>query len=444
MSEGIKGIIGIVNAHAAGIDIGSEKIFISVPDGPVRNFPTFTESYEEAVEYLRSHKVTTIAMEATGVYWIAFYEMLEAAGFEVCVVNAAYVRHVPGRKSDVSDCEWLRQLHTHGLLRPSFIPPDKIRELRSYVRLRDDHISLAAQHVQHMHKALELMNLKLQTVISQIQGASGMRVLRAIIGGERDPQKLLALCDKQIVAHKAKEVVASLKGNYRGEHIFALKQAVECWDFYQHQIAKCDKQIEAVLKMMTDEKKVPENIDKGKPIRHHRPNIEDLHTQLMKLTDGKNPAAMAGLTDMTLLDVLSEVGLDLTHWKTHKHFTAWAGLAPNMHQSGKSTKKRRRRVHTRVGRIFRLAAQSVGKSKNSALGAFYRRIKARRGPLVAIKATARKIAVLFYNIMTKGISYVEEGVRKYQERYEAQRIKYLSKEARKLGWLLAPIEVVHQ
>ena len=219
MSEGT---IGIVNVHAAGIDIGSEKIFISVPDGSVRNFPTFTESYEEAVAYLRLHEVTTIAMEATGVYWIAFYEMLEAAGFEVCVVNAAYVRHVPGRKSDVSDCEWLRQLHTHGLLRPSFIPADKVRELRSYVRLRDDHISLSAQHVQHMHKALELMNLKLQTVISQIQGASGMRVLRAIIGGGREPQKLFALLVQRNFTRNGVKRVSSMKVKSIAEQIFLI------------------------------------------------------------------------------------------------------------------------------------------------------------------------------------------------------------------------------
>ena len=435
--------LGIVNAHAGGIDVGSETIFIAVGDDTVKQFGTDTGSYHAAISYLRQQGITTVAMEATGVYWIALYELLEEAGIEVYVVNSAYVRHLPGRKSDVADCQWLQQLHAHGLLRQSFIPPDDIRQLRSYVRLRTDHISMAAQHVQHMQKALDLMNIKLHTVISDITGASGMRVIKAIVAGERSPERLLALCDVSIRTRKEKEVIASLRGNYRREHLFSLQQAIECSEFYQRQITACDREIERLLHDLTDNLPDPGQSGPSKPIRHHRPEIDDLHTKLMKLTCGRNPAAMSGLTDLTLMQLLAEVGTDLSHWKTEKHFTAWLGLAPSMHQSGKSNKKRHYKINTRAGQIFRVAAQSLAGSKHKALGAFYRRIKARRGAMVAMKATARKLAVIFYNVLTKGMEFVEQGLIRYQQQYEAQLRQRLQKQAHRLGLMLVPVTPVH-
>jgi transposase len=427
----------------AGIDIGDDAVFVAVKDQPVHRFGTFTKSYREAIRYLQGQKIVTVVMEATGVYWIALYEMLEAHEIEVVLVHAAYVKHLPGRKSDVADCEWLRHLGAHGLLRPCFIPGDDIRTLRSYMRQRGDHIKLATQHIQHMQKSLELMNIKLHRVISQIQGVSGLRIIKAIIAGERDPETLAALCDPQIIKAKKHNVIASLTGNYRSEHIFVLQQALECWEFYQKQILACDHQIELLLEEQTKNLPPAPPTDEVKAIRHNRPDIDHLHEMLMQMTGGKNPAAMAGLTDLTLLQLVSEIGTDLSPWKNGKHFASWIGLAPNMHQSGKTTKKRRRRVHTRVGQIFRVAAQSVAKSKNQALGGFYRRLKARRGPMIAMKALARKLAMLFYDIMTKGITYVEIGLKRYQEKYEATRLLRLNKQAKELGLQLVSIETVH-
>lgn len=427
-----------INEKAAGIDIGAEKIFIAVQGEEVKNFDTFTASYLEAVRFLQQKCIETVAMEATGVYWIALYELLEKAGIKVSLVNGAHVKNVPGRKSDVKDCQWLQQLHSYGLLRSSFIPEENIRILRSFNRLRNDHIQMAASHINHIQKSLDLMNIKLQYVISQITGASGMRILKAILAGERNAKKLVLLCDGQILKKKKEQVVLSLEGNYKSEHIFALKQAVECYEFYQTQIFDCDKQIEAHLESLTRDKDLPEDPTKPKAIRHHKPQINELHNKLLMLTGGKDASQIAGLTDLSFMKLLSEVGLDMDKWKTSKHFTSWLGLAPNMHQSGKSKKKRRRKVKTNAGQIFREAAQSVGQSKYLALGGFYRRIRAKSGALVANVATARKIAVLFYNTLKYGVKYVEEGLIKYEQKFRQKMELSLMKRAKDLGFELKP------
>lgn len=430
----------IINPHCAGIDIGSEKIFIGIENQEVRFFGTFTDEFLTAIAYLKEHTITSVAMEATGVYWVAFFEMLEAAGIEVCLVNGKHVKNVPGRKSDVADCEWLRQLHSFGLLRPCFIPDDSIRQLRTYVRLRSDHISLASQHIQHMQKALDLMNIKLHNVISQIHGVSGMRVLNAIVNGERNAEPLAALCEDSILKKKRNEVLASLKGNFKKEHIFSLEQAIAAYNFYQQQISKCDKQIQTLLEQFTDGTPIPSDIKKPKPIRHNPPKIDDLHTKLVTLTGGKDPSHITGLSDKTFMEIVAETGLDLAaHWKTEKHFTSWLGLAPNMHQSGKSNKKRKVKNNSTAGQIFREAALSIANSKHSALSAFYKRIKAKKGFKVALKATARKIAVLYYNIMTKGHDFVEQGIIKYQQRFKEQQLDRLHKLAKVFGMQLTPV-----
>ena len=422
-----------INPYAGGIDVGSEKIFVSVPDQPVKNFDTYTASLIKCSRYLKENKVETVAMEATGVYWIPIYEILEAAGIEVCLVNGSHVKNVPGRKSDVQDCQWLHELHSYGLLRSSFIPEEGIRCLRSYVRLRDDHIQMAASHVLHMQKAMDLMNIKLHNVISQVTGKSGLRIINAILNGVRDAEKLVELCDTQILNKKKEQVILSLQGNYKQEHLFALKQALNCWDFYNQQILDCDHQIEEVLNKMTENKQTPLNIKAPKLIRHHKPEVNNLHLKLMKLTDGKDASQIAGFTDLSLLQIISEVGLDVSKWLTSKHFTSWLGLSPGMHQSGKRRKKRSSKAKPKAGQIFRLAAQSVGKSKHLALGGFHRRIKSRHGAKIATKATARKIAVLYYNTMKHGIEYVEEGLKMYDEKYRERQIKYITKKAQELG-----------
>ena len=325
---------------------------------------------------------------------------------------------------------------------PVFIPGDAIRELRSYIRQREAHIEMSSRQINLMHKALDLMNIKLQYVISQLQGASGMRIIRAILAGERDADRLVALCEKQILNKKKEQVILSLEGHYSREHLFALRQAVYGYDFYQQQINDCDKEIESLLNEMTDQ--IPSMIcTPEKPIRHHKPAINNLHEKLLKMTDGKDASQIAGLTDLSVMKVLAETGTDMSAWKTAKHFTSWLGLAPNIHQSGKINKKRRRKAKTRAGQVFREAAQSIGQSKHLALGGFYRRIKSRSGAMVANVATARKLAVLFYNTLKYGTQYVEEGLAQYEELYKQKMQRNLLKKAHKLGFELVPLQVVH-
>jgi hypothetical protein len=298
---------------------------------------------------------------------------------------------------------------------------------------------MASAHKLHLQKAFDLMNVKIHNVISDITGTSGMLIIRAIIEGERDTNKLALLCNQQILNKKKDQVIASLEGNYDEEYIFALQQAVSCLDFYLLQINECDKKIESLLHEMTQKKSAPQQMKSVKVIKSHKPDIEDLHFLLMKLTDGKDASQIPGLTDQTLMKLISEVGLDIGKWPTVKQFTSWLGLAPNKHQSGKKNKKVRRRFKNRAGQIFREAARSLANSKFNALGGFYRRIRARSGPMVANVATARKIAVLFYNILKKGSQYVEVGLEKYEEAYKIKKINSLRKMAHQLG-----MEVVSQ
>lgn len=435
--------LNVVHPHAAGIDIGSEKVFVAVEGQAVRNFATFTASYHELARYLLQHNIKTVAMEATGVYWIALYEILEQYGLDVWLVNPYEVKRVPGRKSDVQDCQWLQQLHSFGLLRRCFIPQETIRTLRTYVRLRDDHIQMGASHILHMQKAFELMNIKLHTVISKLTGVSGQRIIQAILKGERNPETLVALCDRQILKHKRQQVLLALEGNYRHEHLFALQQAYECWQFYQAKIQECDKQLAALLAEMTKGLPPPENPSPAKPSPSHQPDIDDLHTVLLTLTGGNDPTRISGLGDGSFLKAIGETGTDLkSQWPTAKHFTSWMGLAPGKNPSGKSKKRSHKKVNTQAGQIFKLAAQSVGTSKHLALGAFYRRLKAKRGPMIANKATARKLAVMYYNIMTEGIAYVEEGINRYNQRYTQSVLATLKKKARQFNLQLVPLATV--
>jgi len=283
------------------------------------------------------------------------------------------------------------------------------------------------------------MNIKLHNVISQINGTSGLRIVNAIINGETDPIKLSELCENSILKKKKDLVITSLKGNYRDDYIFALKQALKAYQFYLDLSFQCDKKIERLLELITANKETPKNLAKPKRIRHNAPLINDLHLMLMKLTNGNDPSQVAGLTDKTLLELIAETGTDLSRWPTEKHFTSWLCLAPGKHQSGKKNKRRNKKGHTKAGQIFRNAAYALTKSKNTALGAFYHRIKAKKGPLIAIKATARKIAVLYYNVLTKGIKYVEKGIIDYQQKVKEQRLKYLTKQAKQLGYNLSPM-----
>ena len=427
----------VINAHAAGVDVGSEKMHVSIAGGQPRVFETFTVGLLGLRDYLKENGVNTVAMEATGVYWLPLYEILEAADLQVEVVNGRHVKSLPGRKTDMQDCQWLATLHAHGLLRGGFVPPATIRRLRDYQRLRQDHLSMGAAHIQHMQKALERMNVKVHDVISQLSGSSGLRVVRAILKGERDPERLAELCDGQILLKKRARLIESLRGNWQTEHIFALGQGLAGWEFYQKQVGECDGEIARELRQLAGPESGPENKTKTavrptKPAAHNAPQITDLHQLLIRLCGGQDLSLLPTLTDYTVLQILSEVGNDLSRWPTVKHFVSWLGLAPGSRQSGKR-KRPERHGMGRAGRLFCVVARTLGKSKYLALTGFYRRIRAVRGGQVAVVASARKVAILFYLTLTKGLKYVEEGLAKYEERFREQHLRRLEKAARKMG-----------
>src|SRR5882724_4210381 len=406
----------VLDPTAAAIDVGSEQLHVSVAGGSPKIFGTTTGQLHELRDWLKAQGVRSVAMEVTGIYWLCPYEVLEQAGLQVVVVNGKYVKNLPGRKSDMSDCQWQATLHAHGLLKPGFVPPAHIRRLQDYLRVRTDHITLAGSHEQHMQKALDRMNLKIHDVISDLTGMSGLKMIQAILGGERNPVALLALCDPQIQKNKAGRLRAALEGTWKDEHLFALRQAYELWQFYQKKIAECDQAIEEVLKAMT----VPEDPNNPAPPATKRggvnaPQITGLHGLLLRLCGGKDPTQLPGVADYVLLQLLSETGTDLSkNWRTDKHFTAWLGLAPGSRNSGKR-RASQRRSRNRAGRLFCIIARSVGRSVDKALGGFYRRLKGRKGGLVANLALARKLAELFWRLMVHGKAYVEKGLRKYEE-----------------------------
>jgi len=430
---------GKLNPKAGGIDLGTEQIFISIDGETVKSFGSFTPDIDAIKVYLLENEIPTVIMEATGVLWVPLYDALESAGIKVCLVNASHAKNVPAQKSDPADCRWLYKLHVYGLVRASFIPREAIRELRSYIRLREDHKGIAASHIQHIQKAFELINIKLRNVISDTMGVSGINIIEAILKGERDAEKLTNLCDRQILKHKKERVVKSLVGNYKREYVFMLQQAYEAWKFYQKQIANCDVQISELLKEMTlNLPELPgENIGKPKPSRHDKPNIDDLHSKLVNLNNGKDATCLPGFTDTTVLKLIAELGTDFSKWPTSKHFVSWLGLSPRKHQSGKMNKTRRtRKKNTKAGQIFKDSVMSKAESKYLALKGFYNRIKSKNGAKAANKATARKLAVLFYDYMTKGFQYVETGLKEYEKRFKEIMFKNLTKKAISFGYQL--------
>ena len=427
----------VLDSTAAAIDVGSEQLHVSIAGGPPKVFGTTTGELHALRDYLVAQGVRSVAMEATGIYWLCPYEVLEKAGLQVVVVNGKYVKNLPGRKTDMSDCQWQATLHAHGLLKPGFVPPEHIRRLQDYLRLRSDHIVMAGSHEQHMQKALERMNLKIHDVISDLTGMSGLKMVQAIVKGERNPVALLALCDPQIQKNKAGRLRAALEGSWKTEHLFALRQAHELWEFYQKKIAECDQAIEEVLKVLAG----PEDPKNPAPPATKRggvnsPQIAGLHGMLWRLCGGKDPTQLPGIADYALVQLLSETGTDLSkNWRTEKHFTGWTGLAPGSRNSGKR-RASQRRSRNRAGRLFCVIARSVGRSADKALGGFYRRLKGRKGGLVANLALARKLAELFWRLMVHGISYVEHGLKKYEEKVAQTEMSLLQKLARKHNMVL--------
>lgn len=423
-----------INPDVAGIDIGSGLHYVCVPEGrsdkSVQVYGCFTPDLHDLADWLSECRVKSVAMESTGVYWIPLYEILDARGFEVLLVNARDVKNVPGRKTDVKDCQWLQQLHSYGLLRASFRPEDHICTLRGYMRQRNNLVKGAGVHVQRMQKALTQMNVQLHKVISDITGETGIRIIEAIISGERDPLKLAKLRNGRIKNDEA-TIAKALVGNYREEHLFSLEQEFELYKMYLNKITQCDVRIQEyyrTIKSKTADKNIP-NTD------------SNAHDELVRIS-GVDFTKIPGIDTKSVQVILSEIGLNPEKWKTEKHFASWLGLSPaNKITGGKVLSTRTRKVNNRASHAFRMAALAAGKSKASALGAYYRRLRARLGAPKAITATARKLAVLFYNMLKHGQEYVEKGLDYYNKIYQDKVISGLNKKAQTFGYaLVKPVE----
>ncbi len=433
-----------INKMAAGIDIGSKSHFVAVPEGCddicVREFSSFTADLHELCVWLERCGIETVVMESTGVYWIPLYELLESRGFEVKLVDARHVKNVSGRKTDVLDCQWLQQLHTYGLLSGAFRPAEEVCALRAYLRQRSMLIQHAASHIQHMQKALSLMNLQLHNVLSDITGETGMKIIRAIVGGERDP-KLLADHRNRGCKNTVGVIEKSLTGHYRDEHVFSLKQALELYDTYQSKIVACDNVIEKKLitfgnSSTNETKEIPV---KRKSKSHCKNALSfNVTSHLIRIT-GVDLTAIPGIEASSALKIVSEIGLDLSRWRSSKQFASWLGLCPgNKVSGGKRLSGKSKRTANYASSILRIAASTLHRS-DSALGAFFRRLKARLGAPKAITATAHKLATIIFNMLKNGIEYIETGQDYYEVQYRDRLIKNLNKRAKMLGYELVEI-----
>jgi len=433
-----------LNLNAAGIDVGSASHFVAVPADrdpkPVREFRSFTADLHRLADWLVACRVDTVAMESTGIYWIPLFEILKDRGLEVLLVNARHLKNVPGRKSDVLDCQWLQELHTYGLLRGSFRPEPPIAALRTYLRHREVLVEYAASHTQQIQKALTLMNLQLTNVLSDVVGVTGMAILRDILAGERDPKVLARHRDARCKATEA-EIVASLTGNYRPEHFFTLRQTVELYDVYHEKIAACDRQLEALLATLAKEEpktpasSLPPARTRKKP-RNNEPSFE-IRSPLYALA-GADITQIEGIGPYTALRVLGEIGTDMSPWKSAKHFTSWLTLAPRNRISGeKLLSSKTPPSANRLAKLFRQAAVSVGRTQ-TALGAFYRRLAARIGKAKALTATARKIAAAVYAVLSRGRLHLDPGADAYNLRYRARTLATIRRRAKDFGFQLVP------
>jgi transposase len=430
--------LSLTHPNAAGIDIGSASHFVAVPpdrdDASVREFKSFTADLAALADWLATCGVEIVAMESTGVYWIPLYELLDRRGFKVLLVNARHVKNVTGRKSDVLDCQWLQQLMSYGLLRGAFRPADAVCALRSLSRQREMLLRSQARHVQHMQKALTQMNIQLANVISDVVGETGQKILRAIIAGERDGHVLAAMKNARIRA-SADEIAKSLEGNWRTEHLFALKQALALFDFYATQLAECDREIEAQLASLAIHEGTPE---KGKKRGRARnaPKF-DLRERLFQMC-GVDLTRIDGIDVTTALAVISEVGTDMSRFPSAKDFASWLGLCPGTKiTGGKVMSGKTKRCANRAAQALRLAAAAL-RTSQSALGAYFRRMCARMDKPKAVTAAAHKLARLIYSMLTKGEEYTDQGQAYYEERYRQRVLQNLTRRAQQLGMTLVP------
>lgn len=428
----------IINRLAAGIDIGASSIFVAVDPShsypSVREFSSFTDDLHALADWLKSCKITTVAMEATGIYWIPLYEVLESKGFEVVLANARSVRNVPGRKSDVLDCQWIQQLHSYGLLSASFRPGPEIVTLRGYVRQRGILIRYCSSHILHMQKALGQMNILLHQVVSDITGKTGLQIIHAILDGERDPQKLAGMRDGRCRRSEA-EIARALYGNYRPEHLLQLKQAVRSYEFYQGEILECEQAISQQLEQILSQTEAGNDQDNG-----YGPSGDLTRAEALEKICGVDLTTIEGIGVVAALIILAEIGTDMSRWKSAKHFASWLGLCPGIKKSGgRLISGASRQVANRAAVAFRMSAFSLSNSK-SALGGYFRRMRSRVGTPKAITATAHKLARLVYTLLKHGKAYVQAGQDAYEQQFVARKLNALHKTAKSMGFELIPTE----
>jgi transposase len=439
-------MLPILHVDAAGIDIGATEIYVAVPadrdNESIRAFQTFTEDLMKLADWLQECRINTVAMESTGVYWIPLMQILESRGLEVYLVNARYAKNVPGRKTDVADCQWLQYLHSVGLLKASFRPGPEVCAVRSLLRHRQSLVELASQHVQHMQKAFDQMNLQLHHVISDLTGTTGLAIIDAILGGQRDGEKLSNLCDPRIRAAKD-TIIKSLVGDYRPEHLFTLKQSLNLYRQYQKEITDCESEIQRFLKCLQSkanptEQPLPPAKDSVRKCKVMPPaKALSLREEAYRIL-GVDLTTVPGLSVLNVQAVIAEVGPDLSRFRSAGAFSSWMGLCPdNAITGGKIIRTGTRRVKNRLAAALRMAAQSLQGSQ-SALGEFYRRMRARLGPPQAITATAHKLARVIYHMITTRQPYDESVFACLEVSYRERTAKRLKAQARTLGFMLVP------
>jgi transposase len=430
----------VVHPHAAGIDIGNESHYVAVPptrdSQPVRHFGCTTVELKALAEWLKQCGIQTVAMQSTGVYWIAVYDILETAGMDVYLVNARDTKNLPGRKSDVQESQWLMKLHTYGLLRNSFRPSQEIRTMRTYWRQRNDLIRAAVSHMQRIQKALTQMNIQLGNVLSDVSGVTGQAILKAILAGERDPHKLAALRDPRVKASE-EQIARYLEGNWQEDLLFVLKQEQAGYEFCQQQIAECDRQLEQYLQLREDRSQgasLPQEMRKGRLVRKkgNKP-VFALRAELFRIT-GTDLTQVDGIDVVTAATILSEAGWDMSKWEDEHHFVSWLRLCPDNRISGnKVLGKGRLPTNNRASIALRMAASTLRVS-NTYLGAQFRRFRTKLGAPVAIKAMAAKLARLVYRMLRYGMKYVDQGAKIYEAQHRQRQIGQLKWNAAKLGF----------
>jgi transposase len=431
--------LACVHPHAAGLDIGSEEIVVAVPPDrdpqPIRVFSTFTVDLHALVAWLVACGIDTVAMESTGVFWIPIYELLEQAGITPYLVNARHIKTVPGRKTDWNDAQWLQKLHAFGLLQASFRPDAEIRTLRTLARYRAELIERRAPHINHMIQALKHMNIQLNLVLTDITGVSGLAMLRAIIAGERDPQRL-AQFRQPGCKHSEAEIVKALTGTWDDAQLFILTQSVDVFDYYTTKLIACDAQLEQQYQAMESRREPDAPLPDLPPAKGESKSKNAMafnaRAQIARVI-GVDLVAVMGLSAITVQTIISEIGTDMERFATVKHFCSWLGLAPhNDISGGKVLRSRTMKVHSRANQAFRQAAHSVTRA-HSSIGAYYRAMRARLGPKQAIVATAHKIARIVYHLLKTGEPYREESDADYERKRQERELKHLARRAQQLG-----------